>query len=205
MQAEAFDYVSLPDLPPSFPKRGNVLGRVLGRFVHFLIGWRIEGNFPDTPKVVMVAAPHTSNWDAIVGLSAALQLGLDVHFFVKREAFKPPLGWVLKALGGIPVQRDAAAGVVGSAIRAFKTEDTFLLGITPEGTRSRRSRWKTGFHRIATEANVPIVLIALDYGRKVIGPIATFYPSDLPSDLKRIASHFENVRGKNPENETPAV
>lgn len=204
MKAEELSYVALPALPPSIPTRGSTFTRGLGRIVLRLLGWRISGSFPDTSKFVIVAAPHTSNWDAIVGLAAALKLGLGVHFFVKHQAFKPPLGWVLKVLGGIPVQRDAAVGIVGSAVRGFKDNDQFILGITPEGTRAKRPKWKTGFHRIAKEARVPVVVVAIDFGSKTIGPISTFFPSDLEFDLRMVAAQLVDVRGKNPENETPA-
>ena len=136
-------------LPPAVPRRGNALTRGLGRLVLGLLGWRLEGTFPDLPRFVLVGAPHTSNWDAVVGLAAAM---------------------------------------------------AYVLGVTPEGTRSRAPRWKTGFHHIAVTVGVAVVLVALDYGNKRIGPGPTLTLSgDLPADLARIADFFRDVRGKHPE------
>ena len=153
--------------------RGTVAGRLFGGAILKVLGWKVEGAFPDIPKFLIVAAPHTSNWDAIIGLAAVLRLNLDIHFYVKDKAFRLPLGWILRKLGGIPVNRYAAHGLVGEAISAFDKRDTFVLGITPEGTRKRMDRWKTGFHHIGRGANV--------------------------HDLAVIAGHFEGIRGRNPE------
>lgn len=206
MPEYSYDFVELPALPPSMSTRGTMAGRLFGGAVLNLLGWKIRGAFPDIPRFLIVAAPHTSNWDAFIGLAAALRLNLDVRFFAKQEAFKPPLGWILRMLGGIPVDRDSAHGLVGQAIRAFKERDTLVLGITPEGTRKKMPRWKTGFHHIGRAANVPIVLVALDFGRKTIGPIATIdLTEDLSHDLAVIAGHFEGIKGGNPELYTPPV
>ena len=187
-------------LPPAVPRRGNALTRGLGRLVLGLLGWRLEGTFPDLPRFVLVGAPHTSNWDAVVGLAAAMAYGLEVHFFAKREAFRWPLGALLRALGGIPVDRSRPGGLVTQAVEAFARREAFVLGVTPEGTRSRAPRWKTGFHHIAVTVGVPVVLVALDYGNKRIGPGPTLTLSgDLPADLARIADFFRDVRGKHPE------
>ena len=175
-------------------------GRQFGGAILKVLGWKVKGAFPDIPKFIIVAAPHTSNWDAIIGLAAVLRLKLDIHFYAKQDAFRPPLGWILRMLGGIPVDRNAAHGLVGEAIRAFEERDTFVLGITPEGTRKRMDRWKTGFHHIDRGANVPVVLVALDFGRKTIGPIATIdLTEDVKHDLAVIAGHFEGIRGRNSE------
>ena len=187
-------------LPPAVPSRGTAFTRLLGRLVLGLLGWRLEGTYPDRSKFVLVGAPHTSNWDAVVGLSAAAAYGLEVHFFAKREAFRGPVGWLLRAFGGIPVDRSRPGGLVGDAIEEFHRRDAFLLGMTPEGTRGRSDRWKTGFYRIARAVDVPIVLIPLDYRRKVIGPGPTLHlTDDLAADLRRIVAYFDGVEGKNPE------
>lgn len=181
-------------------RRGGWAAQLLGKVILGTLGWRVKGAFPDIPKFVLVAAPHTSNWDAIVGLAAALRLRLDINFFAKQEAFRPPLGWILRRLGGIPVDRNSAHGLVDEAIRAFRENSTFVLGVAPEGTRKRTERWKTGFHHIARAVDVPVVLVALDFGRKVIGPIATLELSDdLDHDLAVIAGHLDGIRGRNPE------
>ena len=206
MPEKRYEFVELPALPPSMSRRGSAAGKLLGKVILVVLGWKVKGAFPDTPKFLIVAAPHTSNWDAFIGLAAALRLNLDVNFFAKHGAFRPPLGWILRALGGVPVNREVPRGLVGDAIRAFEERDTFVLGIAPEGTRKKLDRWKTGFHRIGRGANVPAVLVALDFGRKTIGPIATIdLTDDLDHDLSVISRHFEGIQGRNPELFTPPV
>jgi 1-acyl-sn-glycerol-3-phosphate acyltransferase len=186
-------------LPPAVPRRGNALTRALGRLVLRLLGWRLEGQFPDLPKFVLVGAPHTSYWDAVVGLAAALAYGIEAYFFAKREAFRGPLGWVLRALGGIPVDRSHPEGLVGRAVEAFAQRPAFVLGVTPEGTRARVDRWKTGFHTIARAAGVPLVLVPLDFANKRIGPGPVVWPTDdLAHDLRVLAEYFGRIEGKNP-------
>ena len=193
-----------PDLPPAVPRRGNALTRWIGRAALRLLGWRLEGQFPDLPKFVLVGAPHTSNWDAVVGMAAALAYGVEVFFFAKREAFRGPLGWLLRALGGIPVDRSAPGGLVGRAAEEFARRPAFLLGVTPEGTRAPVPRWKTGFHPIARAAGVPLLLVALDFGRRVIGPGPVVWPTDdLAHDLRVLAAYFGGIEGKNPELYSP--
>jgi len=206
MSEHRYDFVELPALPSSNPTRGTVAERMFGGAILKVLGWKVGGAFPDIPKFLIVAAPHTSNWDAIIGLAAVLRLNLDVRYLAKQEAFRPPLGWILRVLGGIPVDRNAARGLVGDAIRAFEERDTLVLGITPEGTRKKLERWKTGFHHIGRAADVPIVLVALDFGRKTIGPIATIdLTDDVDHDLGVIAGYFDGIRGRNPELFTPPV
>ena len=191
-------------LPPAIPRRGNALTRAFGRLVLRLLGWRLEGTFPDLPKFVLVGAPHTSNWDAVVGMAAALAYGVEVYFYAKREAFRPPFGGVVRALGGIPVERSRPGGLVGQAVEAFGTRDAFLLGVTPEGTRAPVERWKTGFHAIARAAGVPLLLVPLDFRRKTIGPGPVVWPTDdLAHDLRVLADFFQDVWGKNPQNYSP--
>jgi 1-acyl-sn-glycerol-3-phosphate acyltransferase len=166
--------------------------------------FRVEGAFPDAPRFVLIAAPHTSNWDAIVGLAAAVSIGLDVQFFAKHTLFRPPLGWLFRWLGGIPVDRHAPAGLVEAAIEAFARRPRFVLGVAPEGTRRKVAAWKTGFHRIAVAAGVPIVAVALDWGRRSVGPIGTVVPTgDLAADLAALRALYAGVRGRRPEWQTP--
>ncbi len=194
-----YDYVDLPALPPSVPRRGNALTRGLGRLVLGLLGWRFMGAFPDTPKFVVVAAPHTSNWDGVIGLAAALALGIEVHFIGKHTLFRGPLGWFLRAMGGLPVDRDNPGGLVDQAIEAFRRREAFVFGLAPEGTRRHAAQWKTGFHRIAGAAAVPVVLVAFDYATKRIGALATLHTtSDLAHDLEVIAGYYATVRARNP-------
>ena len=154
--------------------------------------------------MMLIGAPHTSNWDGVVGLAAAAACEIDVRVMAKAELFRFPFGSCLRWLGITPVQRDAPGGLVEQAIQRLSGPEPCALGITPEGTRGRVERWKTGFHRIAVGANVPIVVVGIDWGRKQVGVHGAFQPSgDLETDLDTIATVLEGVAGKHPERESP--
>ncbi|HYE95028.1 MAG TPA: 1-acyl-sn-glycerol-3-phosphate acyltransferase [Rubricoccaceae bacterium] len=203
-EAARWPLVELPALPPSVPRRGNAFTRALGRTVLFLLGWRLTGAVPDTNRFVLVAYPHTSNWDGVVGIAALLALGLRLSFYGKHSLFRGPLGWLLRSVGGIPVDRDQPGDLAAQAIARFRTGEPFLLGLAPEGTRKKVDRWKTGFHRIAVAAGVPIVAVALDFGQKQVGPIGLIEPTgDLDQDLAALYALYAGVRGRHPENQWP--
>ncbi|MGB3542640.1 1-acyl-sn-glycerol-3-phosphate acyltransferase [Rubrivirga sp.] len=167
------------------------------------MGWRFVGGFADRPHQVLVAAPHTSNWDGIVGLAAAAVCGISVRVFAKRQLFVGPLGWLLRVFGGVPVDRDQPGGLVGRGVDALTADEPALVAVTPEGTRSAVERWKTGFHRMAVEAGVPISVVALDWGRRQIGCVGTLQPSgDLEADLEAIGALLDGVEGKHPARAT---
>ena len=150
--------------------RRRPISRALGRAALALAGWRIVGALPaDEPKYVAIVAPHTSNRDFFVGLAAEFAVGLRSHWIGKHTLFRWPLGPVLRWLGGEPVDRDAAEGTVGAAIARFDAHAHYVLGLSPEGTRRRVPRWRTGFYRIARGAGVPVVPVWLDYSRREIG------------------------------------
>lgn len=198
----------LPALPASVPSRPYRITRLLGQFVLWVLGWKFVGGFANAPRQVLIGWPHTSNWDGIVGLAAASVVGLDARIFAKDALFRPPVGWILRGFGGIPVDRSRGGGMVERAIERFaeaeSRDEGFVLAIAPEGTRSKIKEWKTGFHRIAVRAGVPIAVIALDFGRKQIGCVGTLVPSgDLAADLAAIEDILEGVRGRHPEKETP--
>ena len=195
---------ALPALPPSVPRRRYpILGRI-GALILRALGWTLVGGFADRPRQAMIAVPHTSNWDGIVGLSAVAVVGVEVHFFAKRELFWGPLGALLRRLGGIPVDRSAPGGVVGQAVDRFARERAFVLGATPEGTRGRVEAWKTGFHRIATGADVPVAVTVFDWGRKQVGVLgAVELSGDFDADLQLFGDLLHDVRGRHPERETP--
>ncbi len=160
-------------------------------------GW--TGGFPDRDRIVIVAAPHTSNWDAVIGLAAIAQLELRLTVYGKNTLFFPPLGWMLRRYGAIPVDRSKPGGIVERALERFTGHRPFLLGMTPEGTRSRTDGWKSGFHRIAVEAGVPIVVVVIDWGKRQIGIAGTVEPNgDLVADLASIGALMEGVQGKIP-------
>ena len=160
-------------------------------------GWRFEGEFPDVAKAVLIAAPHSSWWDGIHGLLFKVALGVDISFMAKKELFAWPLGSLLRTLGGIPIERHAARGVVAQMVRQFQQRERFWLGVEPEGTRKRVAEWKSGFWRIAREAGVPIVPAYFDYPRKVIGIGPLFQPtSDMRADIATLRAFYKSFKGK---------
>lgn len=186
-----------PDLPPNLPRRGNAVSKALARGLLTLFGWRVDGHFPDRPKMIAIVAPHTSNWDFVVGILVVFALGLGVRFLGKHTLFKPPLGWLLRWLGGTPVVRDTPQGAVGDAAEMIAREERVLLAIAPEGTRTRGTPWRSGFYNIALAAKVAIVPAAFDYGHKSLRLFPLFEPSgDYQADLAKLQALYRDVRGR---------
>ncbi len=150
------------------PRTRNPLTRVLGRVVFRAMGWRIEGQFPNQSKVVVALTPHTSNMDFILTIAVLWSLGLKSSFLMKQSLFWFPLGPILKALGGIPVDRSQPRGLVDKMTQEFQQRAQLVLGITPEGTRSGVRRWKHGFARIAESAQVPVLPAVLNYKTRTV-------------------------------------
>jgi 1-acyl-sn-glycerol-3-phosphate acyltransferase len=187
-------------LPPAaLSQRRSRFLRGLGRAYLRLGGWRFEGAFPVEHKYVMIVAPHTSNWDFLVSVAALLALDVRVSWLGKRQLFSAPFEGLLRALGGIPVDRDAAHGVVDQCVQAFDAAPALMLALAPEGTRKGPSRWKSGFYRIAASAGVPIFPVGLDYREHVVRFMPVFRPTgDYDADIQRIQALFEGVRGLKP-------
>jgi 1-acyl-sn-glycerol-3-phosphate acyltransferase len=186
----------VPALPPSVPRRGNRFSRLLGRSVLGAAGWRIEGEVPDRPKLVAIVAPHTSNWDFVIGIAAVFALGLRVRFLGKHTLFHPPLGWLMRWFGGVPVVRETPQGAVAQAAAMIETEPAVVLGIAPAGTRTRGTAWRSGFYRIAHAARVPILPVAFDGERRAIRLFAAFHTSgDYDADLPRLMALYDGIRG----------
>jgi len=164
------------------------------------LGWKIEGTFPVYKKMVIIAAPHTSVWDFINGWLALRHFGLKTRFIIKKEFFIFPFGYLLKALGGVPVDRgNTKNNMIEQMVEHFKKNDTFYLVITPEGTRKKTKRWKKGFYLIAQKAQVPIVVTKLDYGHKRLGPVKEIdFNLSYNEVLKQIAECYQGVIGKKP-------
>src|SRR5262249_19919917 len=137
------------DEPGVSPRGGNPLRRAIGRFYLRSSGWRIRGRVPVEPKFVAIVAPHTSNWDFVVCVATMFALGLHIQWFGKHTLFRGPFGWLLRALGGLPVRRDTAKGVVSEIADTIRAKRRFILALAPEGTRRRVSEWRTGFYHIA--------------------------------------------------------
>ncbi len=173
----------------------------LCRVVLRVMGWHFEGKVPDIPKCVVVFAPHTSNWDFILGILFAFALGLKASFLGKDSIFRwPILGRLFCRIGGIPVDRSESHRLVDYVVGVFQERDRFMLGISPEGTRKKVESWKTGFYRVALDAQVPIVLAFLDYGRKVGGFGPLVYPTgDIYADIEPIQDFYATIVARYPE------
>jgi 1-acyl-sn-glycerol-3-phosphate acyltransferase len=163
-------------------------------------GWKITGAMPvGVDRCVMIAAPHTSNWDLPYMLMVAFSLRLNVYWMGKSSIFKPPFGSIMKWLGGIAVNRAQSTNMVAASADAIKAADyPMQLVVPPEGTRSKVRYWKTGFYYIALGANVPIVMAYMDYEKKLSGLGPTLYPSgDIEADMKIIKAFYAPFKGKN--------
>lgn len=191
---------NFPHVGENVPRRGNLITRKLAWWSMRLFGWSTSGQVPNLSKFIIVGAPHTSNWDFIIVIAAATALGIRLSWLAKHTLFRGPTGPVFRWMGGIAVDRNAAGGVVGDTVNSFNQSDKLIIGITPEGTRSKVKGWKSGFYRIAQQAEIPILLAAFDYGKKdlTLGPL--FYPTgDYEADLARIQEHFKNIKAKHPQ------
>ncbi|MFM9945271.1 MAG: lysophospholipid acyltransferase family protein [Bacteroidia bacterium] len=165
-----------------------------------ILGWRIVGKKPDFKKFVMVVAPHTSNWDFMVGSWARSSLRLNAWYVAKKELFVWPLGYLFRALGGFPVDRKKHTNLVDQIVEIFNSQTEFNITITPEGTRSYSPEWKTGFYQIALKANIPIQMVGFDYKKKLVALAEPFFPSgDLNKDMEMMKSYFRQFKGKYPE------
>lgn len=177
---------------------------MLSEFVRWLsaaylkiAGWKMQGDWPAIGKVVLVAAPHTSNWDGLNMLAAAGFYRVRLRWMGKKSLTQGPFGWLLLWLGCVPIDRSASNDVVKTMAEAFAREERMVLAIPPEGTRSAVREWKSGFYHIAVAAGVPILLSVLDYGTKTARLAAVIYPSgDYDADLPLIRSYYADAVGK---------
>lgn len=163
-------------------------------------GWKSEGVLPDIPKFVLIAAPHTSNWDFPIMMFIAFKLRAKVYWMGKASIFNKPFGTLFKWLGGIPIDRNKANNTVSQMAAKFDESDQLIVIIPPSGTRKRVSHWKSGFYHIANQAGVPIVLGFLDYAKKRGGIGPTIFPTgDVNSDMAIIQQFYSEIEGKYPE------
>ncbi|MBM3456412.1 MAG: acyltransferase [Bacteroidetes bacterium] len=174
----------------------------IAQFLIWLMGWKIEKNYPkDLKQCVIVVGPHTSNWDFFIGKLAFLYYGIKGKFLIKKEAFFFPFGYLLKAIGGVPVNRKQRSNITETAVKFFQEEEELFLVFTPEGTRSYNPNWKKGFYYIAMKTNVPIFICYMDYARKIGGFYGEFKPSgDAGKDIEIIKGILSQYKGKYPEN-----
>ncbi len=184
---------------PSLP-RCNALARWIGKLMCRLTGWRLVGDLPAVSKAVLIAAPHTSNWDIVFALMTGWSRGVSFHWLVKADHTDGPIGWLVRGLNGVGVDRTAPQGLVGQAVERFAEADKLLLMVPAAGTRSYRPYWKSGFYWMAKQAGVPISLGYLDYPSKraSLGPL--LWPcDDLHADMDEIRAFYKDKRGKFPD------
>lgn len=186
-------------MPLNAPRvKPNALTRWVGRTILALGGWRMAGTLPDIPRLVLIGAPHSSNWDGVWGFATKLALGLDIRILGKDSLFRiPVVGHVLKRMGVMPVDRELPTGVVEQAAALIRGHDRFWYGLAPEGTRRRVERWKSGFWKIARAAEVPVLRMYFHYPERIIGFGPLFYPSDdLQADMAEIRAWYRPWMGK---------
>ncbi|WP_460389398.1 lysophospholipid acyltransferase family protein [Thermus thalpophilus] len=167
------------------------------------LGWRYHMPPPPEGSYVLIGAPHTSNWDFFIGILALWALGIRARWLGKKELFRPPLGWFLRFLGGIPVDRSKRSNLVDQVAEILKREKLAIL-ITPEGTRGKAPYWRTGFYYMALKAGVPIALGYADFRRKEVGIGGYLYPTgDLRRDFAEIRAFYQDKVGLRPEKQGP--
>ena len=172
----------------------------IGRAALRLSGWRLAGTLPDLPRYVLIVAPHTSNWDFPVGLAAKFALGLEAQWLGKHSLFRGPVGWILRALGGVPVDRSRPDGMVDALLARMRAAPRFILVVAPEGTRKRTAGWKSGFYRIAVAAGVPILPVAFDWSTRTVDLRTPFYPTgDAAADMPRLRALYHKGMARRPE------
>lgn len=192
-------------------RRGSV--SLLSRLVKWLLlglyrrhGWRAVGIIPAPRKFIIIAAPHTSNWDFLYFLGLTQDLAIDAHFMAKKSLFRWPMGGFMRDMGGISIDRSASHNVVQAMVDEFARRDEFMLTIAPEGTRGKSGKWKTGFYQIALAAKVPLVVGMMDYGRKTGGLGPAIWPTgDYAADMAKVWAVYQDCTPKNPDKGTHSL
>lgn len=180
--------------------------KLLARFIFWITGWTVGGEWPEgLKKAVLIAIPHTSNWDLLYARAAFYILDVPVRFTIKKEVMVGPLGWLIKGLGGIAIDRKRVSGkrkqtYTDAMISMLKDRDQLVIMVTPEGTRSYAPKWKSGFYHIAMGAEVPVVIGYLDYKLKEAGIGPVIYPSgDRDQDIRIMQDFGRKITPKYPE------
>lgn len=171
----------------------------LAKFIYFkIMGWSLKGEFPShLKKCVIAVVPHTSWWDFLLGILVRKVWNEEINYIGKKSLFDSPFGWFFKWTGGAPIDRSKSNDTVSAVTKVFESKELFRLALSPEGTRKKVEKWKTGFYYIAKSANIPIVLVAFDYGRKEIKISKPYYPTEnKTTDFKNYGDFFIGVTGK---------
>ncbi len=165
------------------------------------MGWKIKGSFdPAIKKAVVIVVPHTSWHDFYIGAFTRKLLNAEINYIAKKELFQSPFGWYFRWMGGAPLDRTPGQNKVEAIAEILKKKEVFRLAMAPEGTRKKVLSWKTGYYYIAITANVPIICVAFDYGKKTVTINKPFYPTgDIELDTEILRAYFEGVVGKKPE------
>ncbi len=166
------------------------------------MGWKLVGTFPtNIKKYVIIGAPHTSYLDFLLGVLVRSITGEKINFIGKVSLFKPPFGFVFRSLGGTPVDRSKNNNLVDAIVQIFDSKKEFRLALSPEGTRKKVDKWKTGFYYIAKGANVPIIMFTFDFGNKQVELSKPFYPTNnKEKDFEYFYNFYKDIKGKSPEN-----
>lgn len=193
--------VNVPVVTENVAQRGNFLMRWIMIGLMRLSGWRFTGEgFPTARKFVLIVAPHTSNWDFIVGIRAMYALGIRGTYLGKDTLFKFPLGILMRWLGGVPVDRSTKSDVVTQTTELVARMDKVIIVLAPEGTRKRTPRWRSGFYWIALKAKLPILPVAFDFKRREIRVFPVFEPTgDQDRDIVFLRSLFKSEMAYDPE------
>jgi 1-acyl-sn-glycerol-3-phosphate acyltransferase len=178
------------------PQRGNRFSKAIAAYFFRLFGWKVVGTLPNLPKIILIGGPHTSNWDFLLTVNLIFYLGVRINWMAKKEFFVKPISYFWFWLGGVPIDRQANNGMVGQTVDAIEQRDKIVLAIAPEGTRRKVTRWRTGFYHIAHNANIPIVPIIVDYGRKALIITDPFTPTgDVETDLPLLQARYQGAIG----------
>ena len=192
--------ISESQIPKRLRGNRNRFLKFIGKLGINLSGWTIKGMVPDEERIVIIAAPHTSNWDFVLAMMTIFGLNIKIKWLGKDSIFKPGFKWFFNWLGGIPVNRDEPNALIEHVVRIVEKEKAIVIAMTPEGTRKKVVRWKTGFLRIAKLTKAKILLISIDSPTKSIQIGNIFEPSgDTELDLNFIQDYYQNFKGINPE------
>ena len=191
---------SLVNIPERFLAQRNRLLSYVGTCLLSVTGWKVTGQIPDMKKLLVILAPHTSNWDFVYGMAMVLSLKMKIYWLGKHSIFKKGVTRLLKSLGGIPVNRNDSKNIINDVLDIANREGGILIGLSPEGTRKKAEKWKSGFLRMAQSMECPILLVAIDYPSKEISFRELFYPTgDNQRDIEYLKKYYKDFMGKIPE------
>jgi len=180
--------------------------KLISSLILKLLGWKVVGDIPAEKKYVIIVCPHTSNWDFIIGRSFGYLLEIEAKFLGKSQLFYFPYGWIFRLMGGIPVDRTKHNNLVAYAIDLLNSSSELVLGLAPEGSRSKVDKWKLGFYHIAVGANIPIALGFLDFKTQEAGIGKMFYPTgNMDKDLQFIEDFYKNITPKHLDKYNPKI